>query len=87
MGNGNHCDFLATQTMRTRLSESEIQAYYDEVLLPAGHIPTTEEGKERLEYLQRHGDTSYAFSFKHTFPKPMERIVVEKGQGNESKRD
>src|SRR5688572_28133558 len=34
MGNGNHCDFLVTQIMRTRLSESEIEAYYDEVLLP-----------------------------------------------------
>jgi hypothetical protein len=39
--------------------------------IPAGYIPTPEEGKARLGYLQKHGDTSYAFSFKHTFPKPV----------------
>lgn len=34
MGNGNHCDFIATQTMRTMLTVEEIEAYYNEVLLP-----------------------------------------------------
>jgi len=29
-----------------------------------GHIPTLAEGKERLEYLQKHGETEYAFTFK-----------------------
>ena len=33
-GNGNHCDFEATQTMRTKLTSEEIEAYYNEVLLP-----------------------------------------------------
>lgn len=32
-----------------------------------GHIPTIEEGKERLEYLQEHGESEYAFSFKSSF--------------------
>jgi len=40
--------------------------------VPAGHLPTTEEGKERLDYLREHGDTSYAFSFKNVFPEPVE---------------
>jgi len=38
--------------------------------VPAGHLPSTQEGKGRLEYLREHGDTAYAFSFKHVFPKP-----------------
>jgi len=33
-GNSNHCDFEAGQTMVTRLSEQEIEAYYDDVAFP-----------------------------------------------------
>ena len=40
--------------------------------IPAGHIPTPEKGKQRLDYLREHGDTSYAFSFKNIFPLPVE---------------
>ncbi len=40
--------------------------------VPAGHIPSPQEGQERLEYLRQHGDTSYAFSFKNIFPEPVE---------------
>src|SRR5437899_5446852 len=32
--------------------------------VPAGHIPSVKEAKERLAYLRDHGETSYAFSFK-----------------------
>jgi hypothetical protein len=32
-----------------------------------GHIPTIEEGKERLKYLQEHGESEQAFSFKSKF--------------------
>jgi hypothetical protein len=35
--------------------------------VPAGHIPTWEEAKARLDYLQRHGETPYAFTFRRTF--------------------
>jgi hypothetical protein len=38
----------------------------------AGHIPGMEEGKERLDYFREHGDTEYAFSFQHLFPKTGE---------------
>jgi hypothetical protein len=38
----------------------------------AGHIPSLQEGKARLDYLRKHGDTSYAFSFKNVFPEPVE---------------
>jgi hypothetical protein len=40
--------------------------------IPAGQIPTPQEGKERLEYLRLHGDTPHAFSFKNIYPKPTE---------------
>jgi hypothetical protein len=33
-----------------------------------GHLPSPEEGKERLDYLRQHGDSAYAFSFKNVFP-------------------
>ena len=41
----------------------------------AGHLPSTEEGKERLEHLRTHGDTAYAFSFRNVFPQPAEEKI------------
>jgi Domain of unknown function (DUF3291) len=38
--------------------------------IPAGHIPTTEEAKQRLEHLRTHGETAHAFSFAKLFPPP-----------------
>ena len=38
--------------------------------VPAGHIPTAEEGRERLEHLRKNGNSPYAFSFKNVFPAP-----------------
>jgi hypothetical protein len=38
--------------------------------VPAGHIPTVDEAKERIEYLEAHGPTAYAFTFKEHFPAP-----------------
>lgn len=35
--------------------------------VPAGHIPTTDEMKARLEYLTAHGPTPHAFTFKQRF--------------------
>ncbi len=43
--------------------------------VPAGHIPGTEEAKERLEYLRIHGETPYAFSYKKAFPAPDEALA------------
>jgi len=36
--------------------------------IPAGHIPTPEEGLERLALLERLGPTAEAFTFRHPFP-------------------
>ncbi|HEV2913324.1 MAG TPA: DUF3291 domain-containing protein [Pyrinomonadaceae bacterium] len=33
----------------------------------AGHIPTVAEARQRLEYLERHGESSHAFTFKRIF--------------------
>lgn len=35
--------------------------------VPAGHIPTPQEAKARLEHLDAHGPTAYAFTFKQRF--------------------
>lgn len=38
--------------------------------VPAGHEPTVEEAKERLDHLARRGPTPYAFTFRASFPAP-----------------
>ena len=38
--------------------------------IEAGHTPTVEEAKERLELLAEHGPTTAAFHFKRHFPAP-----------------
>ncbi len=39
--------------------------------IPAGHMPSVEDAKVRLEHLRTHGKSSYAFSFKKLFPMPQ----------------
>ena len=36
----------------------------------AGHLPTISEANQRLEYLQQHGVTEIAFTFKQLYPPP-----------------
>ena len=38
--------------------------------VPAGHIPSVFEAKERLDHLVAHGPTQTAFTFHTTFPEP-----------------
>jgi len=38
--------------------------------VPAGHIPSVAEAKQRLSLLQDHGETPEAFSFKKSFAAP-----------------
>lgn len=42
--------------------------------VPAGQLPSIEEGKARLDYLRQHGDTDHAFSFRNILPQPSEEI-------------
>jgi hypothetical protein len=43
--------------------------------IPAGHIPTVNEGRERLEHFQRRGPTPYAFWFSKQFPAPLPEAI------------
>ena len=38
--------------------------------IPAGHVPSVAEGRERLEFYQKHGPTPYSFWFSKLFPMP-----------------
>jgi len=57
---------------RKRWFEKFDGPYYALWWIPAGHLPSTEEGKERLDYLRQRRDSAYAFSFKNVFPAPVE---------------
>ena len=57
---------------RKRWFEKFDGPYYALWWVPAGHNPSPEEGKERLDHLREHRDMAYAFSFKNLFPKPSE---------------
>jgi hypothetical protein len=46
--------------------------------IPAGSLPTVEEARRRLEHLEAHGETAYAFSFRRLFPAP-EAALAEPG--------
>lgn len=39
--------------------------------VPVGHIPSVAEGRERLEYYQKHGSTAEAFWFSEPYPAPV----------------
>jgi hypothetical protein len=38
--------------------------------VPAGHVPSVEEAKQRLEYLKLRGPSAFAFTFQLAFPAP-----------------
>ena len=57
---------------RKRWFEKFDGPYYTMWWIPAGHIPSPEESRQRLEHYREHGDSEYAFSFKHVFPAPAE---------------
>ena len=38
--------------------------------IPNGHIPTEEEGKEKLAHIREHGSSQSAFIFGQPYPKP-----------------
>jgi hypothetical protein len=65
--NSRHTDFLRRRKEWFELFNGVYVALW---WVPAGHIPSIEEAKERLEHLQEHGETSEAFSFRKVFPQP-----------------
>ncbi len=61
-----------TEVMRQRKAwfERFSGMYYALWWIPAGHIPSLAEAKERLEHLRAHGESPHAFSFAMLFPQP-----------------
>jgi heme-degrading monooxygenase HmoA len=44
--------------------------------IPAGSLPTVDEAKQRIDHLQLHGETPYAFSFRRLFAAPEEAAAA-----------
>jgi hypothetical protein len=47
-------------------------AHFARWWIPAGHIPSAEEAKQRLFYRQQHGDSALAFSFARPDEMPLQ---------------
>lgn len=47
------------------------KAHYALWWIKSDHIPTEQEAIDRLEYLERHGPSEKAFTFKDIFEKPI----------------
>ena len=62
-----HREYLAR---RSEWFEKPTEPNYVLWWVPAGHIPTVAEGRERLEHYQRHGATAHSFWFSQRFPAP-----------------
>lgn len=45
--------------------------------IPAGHISSVDEAKERLTFLRTHGPTPIAFTFKERFSPPVSHSIVD----------
>ncbi|GGP27020.1 DUF3291 domain-containing protein [Silvimonas amylolytica] len=65
-----HTDIMSR---RREFFERMAQAYLVLWWIPAGHIPTAEEAKVRLDCLRLHGPTAFAFTFKKAWPAPDAR--------------
>jgi uncharacterized protein DUF3291 len=55
---------------RAEWFERAIEPYLVLWWVPAGHIPTMTEAKERLEQLRAKGPSADAFTFRHVYPAP-----------------
>jgi hypothetical protein len=60
------------QVMRDRAKwfEKMDKPHYCLWWVPAGHVPTVADGRDRLEHYQMHGATPYSFWFSQRFPEP-----------------
>jgi hypothetical protein len=60
---------------RAKWFEKMDMPYYCLWWIPASHVPTVAEGRERLEHYQKHGATPYSFWFSQHFPQPADEDV------------
>jgi len=72
MFRSHHRDFLRRKAL---WFENIPQDSYVLWWIPQGHIPTIEEGIQRLDYLRENADSPYAFSFKSNFSAEEAREV------------
>ena len=63
-------DHMKVLRDRAKWFEKMDKPYYCLWWVPAGHIPTVAEGRERLEHYQKQGATPYAFWFSQHYPQP-----------------
>jgi hypothetical protein len=68
-------DHIKVLRDRAKWFEKMDKPYYCLWWVPAGHVPTVAEGRERLEHYQTHGATPYSFWFSQHFPQPADEGV------------
>ena len=68
-------DHLKVLRDRAKWFEKMDKPYYCLWWIPAGHIPTVAEGRERLEHYQKYGATPFSFWFSRHFPQPADESV------------
>jgi uncharacterized protein DUF3291 len=68
-------DHVRVMRNRAKWFEKMEKPHYCLWWMPAGHIPTVAEGRERLEHYQLHGASPYSFWFSQPFPQPTEEDV------------
>jgi len=61
---------------RTQWFQKMEKPHYCLWWVPAGHIPTVTEGRERLEHYQTHGPTPASFWFSQLFEAPKEETSL-----------
>jgi hypothetical protein len=66
--NGRHLEVMRN---RREWFERSIEATTVLWWIPAGHIPSLDEAKERLEILRTQGTTEAAFNFRQKFAPPI----------------
>lgn len=62
-------DHLAVMRRRKEWFD-KIEAFMALWWVPAGHIPSVEEGMARIAHLATHGPSDHAFTFRRPFPAP-----------------
>lgn len=69
----NHLDVFRD---RAQWFEQMDKPHYCLWWIPAGHIPSVAEGRERLEHYQQHGPTPFSFWFSKLYPVPAEEPAL-----------
>ena len=64
-------DHMRVLRDRAKWFEKMDKPHYCLWWVPAGHIPSVAEGRDRVEHYQRHGSTEYSFWFSQHFPAPL----------------